>query len=141
MSNIISTPETFGKDMEKIFKTYTEEVTEAVVKEVYDTGTEAVEKLRTIQMPAQSEAGSARPMKRRTWNRYSGSWGLDTREGNNYYHCTVRNKRHYRLTHLLEKGHATRNGTHTRAFKHIEPVNDYCQERLIRNIPIIIGGK
>ena len=94
-------------------------------------------------MPEASEGGSAIPMKRRTWNRYSSSWAVKTRSGVNFYHTTIHNRKHYRLTHLLEYGHKTRNGLNTRAFRHIEPIDIYCAERLEKNIPKIIqkGGK
>lgn len=50
---------------------------------------------------------------------------------------------HYRLTHLLEKGHALRNGGRTRAFKHWEPAEEYATkthtERVIKAIES--GGK
>ena len=47
----------------------------------------------------------------------------------------VHNEKHYRLTHLLEKGHVIKNGTQrtfgeTAAFPHIAPVNDWANEEL-----------
>ena len=52
-------------------------------------------------------------------NKITGAYGL-----------VLHNKKYYRLTHLLEKGHALRNGGRTRAFPHIGPT----QEKLDRII-------
>lgn len=45
----------------------------------------------------------------------------------------------YRLTHLLEKGHVSRNGTgrtfgKVKAYPHIAPVNDWANEELPRRV-------
>ena len=143
MANIRSTPDSFGKDMEDLFKTYTDDVVDAIVEETRDTSEAGAELLRNIRQPEASEAGTARPMTRRQWKKYSKSWDVKVREGTNFYHAAIHNKKHYRLTHLLEYGHMTRNGTRTRAFRHIEPIELYCVGRLERNIPEIIkkGGK
>lgn len=138
-----STIETFAKDFVDIMKSYTDDVVEGITTEAKDTAETGAEMLRNVRMPDASKSGSARPMKRRQWNRYSNSWAVKEREGTNFYHASIHNKRHYRLTHLLEYGHATRNGTTTRAFRHIEPIDIYCVERIEKNIPKIIkkGGK
>lgn len=141
-AGITTTPSNFGKDMENLFRAYTDEVVGAIIDEVSDTAEVGCEMLKGSTLPSMSEGGSAIPMKRRQWNRYARSWTVDRREGVDFFHATIRNRRHYRLTHLLEYGHATRNGKRTRAFEHIKPVDELCQARLLKNIPKIIekGG-
>lgn len=41
---------------------------------------------------------------------------------------------HYRLTHLLEKGHATRNGGQTRAFTHFKDIETWLQTELPKRV-------
>lgn len=47
---------------------------------------------------------------------------------------------YYRLTHLLEHGHATRNGGRTRAFPHIKYGEEYAQKELTKRIKEKIDG-
>lgn len=66
------------------------------------------------------KAFALRKQEDRTWKRYSKTWYVKAP--------------HYRLTHLLEKGHLTRSGGRTRAFPHIEKGEQYAEENLIQNI-------
>ena len=135
----------FANGFLSVFKQYTEEVSEAIVDEVESTANDGKELLRQTLMPEASKSGTANPIDRRTWKKYASSWYVKEKGGkdSNFVHCTIHNKNHYQLTHLLEYGHATRNGLRTREFRHIEPISLYCENKLIKNIPEIIkkGGK
>ncbi len=63
---------------------------------------------------------------------YAKSWTLGVRDrGASRYSRVIYNKEHYRLTHLLEFGHITRNGTtRTKAQPHIRNTEDKYAEKL-----------
>ena len=53
---------------------------------------------------------------------YKKGWAVKKqKETANALELVVHNKKRYRLTHLLEKGHAKRGGGRVRAFPHIAP--------------------
>ena len=63
---------------------------------------------------------------------YSKSWVSEReRTGRLKVKYVVHNEEHYRLAHLLEKGHVLHNGTHrVPAYPHIAPVEDYAKKEL-----------
>ena len=108
------------------FKDVTEE---ACRTGVLTTADEAVKDLQAAH-PAGSEVYQS-------WKEYNSGWKkrsstMKTKEKGIL--AVVYNEKHYRLTHLLEKGHALVNGGRARSFPHIAPVEEKCEKELLSNI-------
>lgn len=105
------------------FQGQTEETCE---KAVVKTANEAVTKLKNAHPAGSEKYGS--------WDKYNSSWTVQKDMKKAVKTAIVHNKKHYRLTHLLEKGHALRQGGRTRAFPHIEPVADFVNEEFYQEL-------
>lgn len=67
--------------------------------------------------------------------KYAKSWAVKTtKETANALEVTVHSRNRYQLAHLLEHGHAKRNGGRTRAIPHIAPAEEKGVEQLERDI-------
>ena len=111
----------------KELSNYKDATEEAMSKAVNETASVAVQKLHSAKPSGSEKYGS--------WNEYNKGWtGTKQNKGRNKCGIVIHNKTHYRLTHLLENGHALRNGGRARAFPHIAPVNEECEELLMKAI-------
>lgn len=118
-------PEQLSEAIRGQLETYSAEITKNInenLKEVADTTAETLKK------------GGA--YKERT-GKYTPDWSVTARkavsttQGEQY---SVHNRKHYQLTHLLEKGHVTRNGKRTRAFEHILPAEQAAEELAVEAV-------
>lgn len=95
-------------EMTKILKEYAEVTSDGVKKAVRKSGRQVK---NDIKAGAPSKSGD-----------YKKSWVTKkVSESSNSLVVTVYSKNRYQLAHLLEHGHAKRNGGRTRAISHIAP--------------------
>lgn len=109
-------------------KGYTAEVREKVGECIETVGEEALEEVKSL---APVYAGSDKSVAKGAYRR---NWTYLIEKSNGNITVTVHVKgRHYRLTHLLENGHLTRNGiTRTRPIPHISIANDHAQQKVLK---------
>lgn len=114
MSKAIN-PEELQKAISDYLENYREDIQEDV-EEVTDKVTK--EARDELKQTSPRGKGSRK-------NPYHKGWAVKLqKKGKLQYHKVVWNKTNYQLTHLLEFGHATRNGGRTRAISHIRPVEE-----------------
>lgn len=115
---------TKGKGIEAVhleLAGYSDEVKDMLEETVTEVMDEAVDKLHT--------AGGFKGTK------YKHSWTSKVERTRTGISGVTYNAKHYRLTHLLEFGHARRGGgRNTTAYEHIAPVNDWAQEEVERRM-------
>lgn len=79
--------------------------------------------------------------------KYSKSWGVKQEKSNwGTDSYIIYNKKHYRLTHLLEFGHVVKNGTKrvvgkAGAIPHIKPMEEWVQNQLPKLLVQKLGGR
>lgn len=111
-----------GDEIAKVLNEYSDEVVKATNEAVDETAKEAVEELKTAG-DFKDRSGKYR----KGWSKVKGDnhFGVQSQ--------VIKNKE-YRLTHLLEKGHAKRNGGRVRAYPHIAPVEEGLSDKIQKKI-------
>lgn len=113
--------------MEDILEDYSTEVRKTVDDCCLDVAKQSGQRLRETS-PKKS-------------GKYAKGWAIKEQKTSGFGQSTwvVYNKR-YQLTHLLEKGHAKRNGGRVRAIPHIKPVEEWAQNELPKELKDKLGG-
>lgn len=112
---------------------------ESVIMDALDQYKEEAEKvigdtLPTVGREAVNELKQTSPKRS---GDYAASWTFKMRKSrgsNNNNDLVIYNKKHYRIVHLLEKGHAKRNGGRVEAQVHVAPVEDRAEQNAIQRI-------
>lgn len=115
------------KALKDVLAEYGNEVYTVAEYAVDQTAKECVDKLKAVKKfnPGRNPSGL-----------YSSSWMTTVIPSARLkVKRVVHNEQWYRLTHLLEKGHVSRNGTGrtfppVKAYPHIAPVNDWAADRV-----------
>lgn len=125
--------DSLDEEIKKELENFNAEVINAANESFQETAKEAAEMLKKGG-PYQERTGA-----------YTKDWAVDKRgsrtsvvTGLNGY--SVYNKKHYQLTHLLEKGHQSRKGGRVKAFSHIAPVNEQLGEMVTGKIESKLRG-
>lgn len=117
-----------SKEIEKALENYKDDISAEVEEVANKVGKEAVNELK------QTSPRGAR-------KEYCKGWKLKKdKRGKNLYTIKIHNKTDYQLTHLLEFGHATRNGSRTKAQPHIRPVEQKYSKEFEKELKQKIGG-
>lgn len=106
--------ENLPKEVMKYLTDYVEDIEEGVEEVTDKVCKEAVTELK--------QTSPKRQGKRK--NPYYRGWTSKKEKKRRKYIRKIHNKTNYQLTHLLENGHATRNGGRTKAQPHIKPVEE-----------------
>lgn len=125
-------PKTINADeLQKELAKYLEEYQEDITEGVQET-TDSLTKKAIKELKQESPRGARES--------YAKGWRRQTNKKNKNQRYTVRihNKTDYQLTHLLEFGHATRNGGMTKAIPHIRPLEEKYKKLYEKEITTVI---
>lgn len=116
----------FAEAIMEALSEYGDYIDQTVVKNAVHKTAEETAEIVAAAAPVRKSGGGA----------YKGSItaGVPKRSGRKHTETVYADAPHYRLTHLLERPHATRNGGRTRAFPHWSTGEDGIIPRFIKNL-------
>ena len=112
--------ESLGKEMAKLFKEYGDDVNKILEEEM-----KTVSKETTSQLKKTSPKGRGD---------YAKGWKFKLEKTRLGPVTTIYNATHAWLVHLLEHGHAKRNGGRTKAEPHVKPAEDWAEKELVKRV-------
>ena len=110
----------FSDEIQKLLKEYGEDVQKIVDEQIVEVQKEDTKELKKTSPKDQGE--------------YRKGWKLKVKEGRLGVETTVYNSTHGWLVHLLEHGHAKRDGGRVEAKPHIGPVLEKAEKKILDRI-------
>lgn len=124
-------PDELSEALNKYLTTYSEEISDEVISVTDEITKEAKDEL--IRTSPKGKGSRSSP--------YYRGWAVKIqKKGKGKYEKVIWNKTNYQLTHLLEFGHATRNGKRTKAIPHIRPVEEKYKAKFVDLLERKMGG-
>lgn len=124
--------------IQEVLDEYGDDVYRVLGVATHDVCQDCVKKLKSVN----KFSGRGHPT-----GKYSADWTVDPnpkKRTGAWQAYVVHNEKHYRLAHLLEKGHAIKDGTGREvgsagAYEHIKPVEEWAQNELPQRIEKLIN--
>ena len=113
-------------DIKDILNDYCQDIQDGITKEAEQITNQGKDILK--QTSPKSKRNTTHKGK------YAKGWRVNVEKGKGFVNCTIYNATDYQLTHLLENGHLTRNGSKTKPITHITPVHDECVSDYEKNV-------
>lgn len=113
------------------------EIEQTIMDALEEYGEQAQEAIdRTLPLVGDETAKELRQTSPKRTGNYAKGWKyqIDTRKRSKGTKMTVYNKKFYRLTHLLENGHAKVNGGRVDGIPHIAPARDSAEKKAMERI-------
>lgn len=121
MSTKKVTVDNLANEIVRIFDDYIDEIDEVVEEETDSVSKEAKQELVRVS-PKETK-------------KYSKGWAnVQGYKIKHYFSKRIYNRTHYRLTHLLEFDHATKNGGTVKGQAHVRPTEQKYKQILVGNI-------
>lgn len=117
-------PSEFAAEVAAQLHDYSAETMRKIGAETVDCAKDCAAELKRTSPRRKGKGGGA----------YARSWAVkkDSSSGGLVVTCIVHNAKHYQLTHLLENGHAMRNGERTKAYPHIKPAEEHVVAEYVK---------
>lgn len=118
-------PDALARTIKQTLEDWTDDLTDGITEDVLEVAHETADTLCSTSP-------------RRT-RHYANGWAVKQVKASGKIDTVVHNIDRYQLTHLLEKGHATRSGGRTRAVVHIATAEETAIKELTEKIEKRIG--